>query len=205
MTNIEYDSIRMDSLKEIGNIGVGNATTALSDMINNKTIDLGLPEVVFESVDQILDFIVDQNDNMVVVELPVDGQLKGSSVFIFDSASARKMMDLLTDQKFGSLVEFDEYSLEAFKEMGNVMIGAYLTAIGDMLDFNIRPGLPSLKIDKSNDIKDFVKTRIPGSVSKVLTIKTEMKIQTETIKGGIFLVFDAISMMKLTSKLKNMV
>ena len=52
MNSVTKDGAYMDVLREIGNIGAGNATTALAQMVNCK-IDMDVPQVKILSFNEL--------------------------------------------------------------------------------------------------------------------------------------------------------
>lgn len=77
-----------DVLKELGNIGAGNATTALAQMLQTK-VDMKVPQV------RLLDFkdvgvVMGGEEQLVVgIYLAVEGDITGSIMFILEQSAAK--------------------------------------------------------------------------------------------------------------------
>ena len=124
MSNInlsELNALQYDVLKEIGNIGAGNATTALARMLDVK-IDMNVPKVDLIGFDNIPAAIgKNEEDIMAGILLQLDGDIKGMMMFLLETDSARGLVDALMcrekdESKIGSF-EFDEMECSAHKSI----------------------------------------------------------------------------------------
>ena len=87
MGNIDLKSVSakyMDILKEIGNIGAGNATTALASMLQCR-IDMNVPEVKLIEVDELAESLGGAQRVMTAIFLEVEGDITGDIIFLFRS------------------------------------------------------------------------------------------------------------------------
>ena len=72
----QLNDIQYDVLKEIGNIGAGNATTALSKMLNQK-MDMSVPKVELVPFNEISDIMGDEDQTVVGIMLGFEGDVYG--------------------------------------------------------------------------------------------------------------------------------
>lgn len=139
-----------DVLKELGNIGAGNATTALAQMLQAK-VDMKVPQV------RLLDFkdvgaAMGGEEQMVVgIYLAVEGDITGSIMFVLEQHAARDLVSRLMGMPPAE-GEFNEMEISAMKEIGNIITGAYLNSIAMMTNLKILPSVPDLSIDMLNAI-----------------------------------------------------
>ena len=97
LDDIQYDVLNemyMDVLKEIGNIGAGNATTALSKMLNQK-MDMSVPKVELVPFNEISDIMGDEDQTVVGIMLGFEGDVYGMMMFLFDTKSAHHLVNTL--------------------------------------------------------------------------------------------------------------
>lgn len=80
------ESLQFDVLREIGNIGAGNATTALSQMINSK-IDMKVPKVELLDFKEVPDIVGGAESLVVGILLTLDGDIDGMMMFILEKKS----------------------------------------------------------------------------------------------------------------------
>ena len=71
----------MDILKEIGNIGAGNATTALAQMLQCK-VDMKVPQVKLLKFSEVGATMGGEEQIMVGIYLMVEGDITGSIMFL---------------------------------------------------------------------------------------------------------------------------
>ena len=102
----ELSSMQYDVLKELGNIGAGNATTALAQMINKK-VDIGVPHVRLVNFNQISSIIGSEEDVMVGILIMLSGDVNGMMMFLMDRSVAKNLVNILMG-KDDPVQEFDE-------------------------------------------------------------------------------------------------
>ena len=74
------DAMQYDVLKEIGNIGAGNATTALSKMLSIK-MDMSVPNVALLPFQDISSVIGSEDQTVVGILLGIEGDIDGMLMF----------------------------------------------------------------------------------------------------------------------------
>ena len=77
--NFGFDSIDssyLDALKEIGNIGAGNATTAISNMLNLK-VNMEVPKVEFLTFQELPTATSAEEETVVGIYLEVESDIGG--------------------------------------------------------------------------------------------------------------------------------
>lgn len=144
----ELDEMQYDVLKEIGNIGAGNATTALSTMLNIK-VDMSVPKVALVPFANISDFIGAEDQTVVGILLEMDEDIAGMMMFIFDLKSAHRLVNMLmqTNGETNDNLDFGEMETSALCEIGNIIAGSYITAISTLTSLVIGASIPRLTID----------------------------------------------------------
>ena len=128
LTLDEVNSKYFDVLKEIGNIGAGNATTAIANMLGLR-IDMSVPEVAFLPVEELGSAIGAEDEIIVGILLGVEEDIDGSMMFLMDMASAHHIVNKLMMRDDSYSEPFDEMDLSAIKEVGNIIAGSYLSAL----------------------------------------------------------------------------
>ena len=124
----KLNDMYIDVLREIGNIGTGNATTAISNMLNLK-MDMSVPKVELMPVEKLGGAIGSEDEVVVGIMLGVEADIDGSMMFIMDEKSAHRMVNLLMMRDRDSMDPFTEMDLSALMEIGNIIAGSYLSAI----------------------------------------------------------------------------
>ena len=162
-----------DVLKEIGNIGAGNATTAIANMLSLK-VDMNVPMVEFVPVEQIGGIIGSEEEIIVGILLGIEADIEGSMMFLMDTAAAHHLVNRLMMRDPDYDAEFDEMDLSAIKEIGNIIAGAYLNALSGLTNLTITPTIPFVAIDMAAAILSVPAIQFGMVGDNALIIKTEI-------------------------------
>ena len=187
MSDISYEEINdkyLDVLKEIGNIGAGNATTAIANMLS-MTIDMNVPMVDLTPVEKIGGMLGSEEDIIVGIMLEVSSDISGSMMFLLDMDSAHHLVNrmMMRDPEYNA--EFDEMDLSAIKEIGNIIAGAYLSALSGLTNLTITPSIPYVAVDMAAAILSVPAIQFGMVSDNALIIKTE--IGGESAINGYFI------------------
>ena len=146
------NSMYFDVLKEIGNIGAGNATTALAQMLGTK-VDMSVPKVSLLEFKDVGGVVGGEELIMVGILLGVEGDITGSIMFLIEKDGAKHLTNKLMMGMGGSEGdEFNEMELSALREVGNIITGAYLNALSGLTNLCIYPSTPELTVDMAGAI-----------------------------------------------------
>lgn len=150
--NEGMDNFEFDVLTEIGNIGAGNATTALSQLINTR-IDMNVPRVKMLTFAELAQVIGGEETLVAGILLTLEGDIQGSLLFILESDAARVLVQKLVGLTSGLDSDtFTEIEISALQEIGNIITGAYLSAISSLTKLTISVSVPSLALDMAGAI-----------------------------------------------------
>ncbi len=92
----QVNDMYFDVLKEIGNIGAGNATTAISNMLNLK-VNMDVPKVEFMKVQELPTAISAEEETVVGIYLEVESDIGGSMMFLLKMGSAQYLVNHLME------------------------------------------------------------------------------------------------------------
>ncbi len=159
-----------DVLKEIGNIGAGNATTALAQMLQCK-VDMKVPQVKLLEFKDVGAAIGGEEQIMVGVYLAVEGDITGSIMFLLPADAGRHLVEKLMGMQVGE--EFGEMEISAIKEIGNIITGAYLNSLSMMTNLKIIPSIPALAIDMAGAILSVPAIEFGTMGDNILLIETQ--------------------------------
>lgn len=188
-----------DVLKEIGNIGAGNAMTALSQMLQCK-VDMKVPQVRLLEFYEVGDMIGGEEQIMVGVFLGVEGDITGSMMFMVEEESARHLIQKITMGMLPQGAEFDEMGLSAMKEIGNIITGAYLNSLSTLTNLKIFPTPPALTVDMAGAILSVPAIQFGIFGDKILMIQSQFYDEIE-LDGYFILIPDMESYAKILTAL----
>ncbi|MBC7958853.1 MAG: chemotaxis protein CheC [Vallitaleaceae bacterium] len=183
------DSIHLDILREIGNIGAGNATTALSQLINRR-IDMGIPKVNITGFNELSEVLGGPENQIVGILLAVEGEINGMMMFVLEQTSAHNLVNILMDKDVHSFEEFNEMDLSALREIGNIITGAYLSSLSSLTNLKIIASVPYMAIDMAGAILSVPAIEFGKIGDKALLIQTDFGQGKESVFGYFILIPD---------------
>jgi len=184
----DLNNEQIDVLKEIGNIGAGNAITALSKMVS-KRIDMNVPKVNIVEFKDVAELAGGPETIVSGIYFNVSGDISGSIMFLIDSNSTRTLINWIMNKNDTSM-ELDEIEVSAIKEIGNILAGSYLSSISALTGLKMTVSIPSLAIDMAGAIMS-VPVILYGQVGDhVLLIETDFIEGLNRVKGNFFLIPD---------------
>ncbi|UCZ51704.1 chemotaxis protein CheC [Bacillus shivajii] len=204
MDNIK--DYHLDILKEVGNIGAGHAATALSNLLN-KHIDMQVPSVNVVSFQEISETLGGEDSVVAGIFLRVEGDAPGNMFFMLPVTEATTLVQQLTSDKSIDLASppFPEMGLSALNEVGNILAGAYLSALADFTSLNMQPTPPDIAIDMSIAILSHGLIEISKTGDYAIVINTEIEEKDErnftNTTGHFFLLPDPESFEKIFESL----
>lgn len=134
--------VQLDALKEVSNIGTGNAATSLSQLLNKK-IDMSVPAVNIIPMSELFTEIGEEKLAIGVV-VRVLGDAPGNILFVFDKDTALGIVESLTGQKDETLTDM---SSSVLCEIGNIISGSYMNAIYKLTNLVMTPSVPAVTYD----------------------------------------------------------
>ncbi|HBQ86549.1 MAG TPA: CheY-P-specific phosphatase CheC [Syntrophomonas sp.] len=180
--------LQLDALKEIGNIGSGNAATALAQMINSK-IDMNVPNVKILPFTEVSDLIGGADIPVAGIYLNVSGTAPCSIMFILPVAQARMLINMLLGQPADVAPEedFDDFRMSAMMELGNILAATYLNALSMFTQISFIPSVPALAIDMAGAILNAILSQFGEIADHVLVLETDFKKEGQDVMGYFFL------------------
>ncbi|MBP5194932.1 MAG: chemotaxis protein CheC [Lachnospiraceae bacterium] len=202
MADISIDDLSsqyFEVLKEIGNIGAGNATTALSTMLGGK-VDMSVPKVRLMEFKDVGTTMGGEEQIVAGIYLVVQGDINGSIMFVQKKESAKAMIGKLMGMPSDNPDEFSEMELSALKEIGNIITAAYLNSIATLTNLTIYPSVPDVCIDMAGAILSVPAIEFGTIADKLLLIETDFTDDKDMV-GYFILVPDAESYTKILQSL----
>lgn len=176
----------MDALQEISNIGLGNAATALAELLNGK-VNIAVPKAVFLNTEELFTLAGGPEEVVACVYLGVEGDVPGTILFIFKEQCAYRLVDMLMGREPGTSAGLDAMGESAVMEIGNVLTGSFINAIGSMTGLRMVTTVPMFAFDMLGAI---LSTSLVASGywdDQILLIETLFFQENFQIKGHFFL------------------
>ncbi|GAA0115835.1 chemotaxis protein CheC [Clostridium senegalense] len=180
MEYTKLTDLQLDALREVGNIGIGNSATALSNLLNKK-VDITFPKVNLIPYEEI--FENDAEDLAYAVVIRVLGDAPGNMLFIIDENSLLDIISSLCGQ-CGN--EVNEMGLSVLAEVGNIISSTYINAIASLTNLNLTLSVPAVASDMIGAILSTTFMEAGQYGESVLDIETEFIQENETLNGHFY-------------------
>ncbi|WP_207892452.1 chemotaxis protein CheC [Paenibacillus pinisoli] len=186
----------MDVLKEVGNIGAGNAATALSKLLN-KPVDMAVPKVSLLPFEEVAERVGGAEQIVLAVFLRVEGEAPGNMFFIIEEQSAKRMLNQLLSMNHQEEVGYSEMELSALCEIGNILAGSYLSSLADFTQLPMVPSVPAIAHDMAGAILSYGLMQYGEMGDSALLIETTFLEDRQSLEGHFFLIPDPESFNKI--------
>lgn len=183
----QMDNMQFDVLKEIGNIGAGNATTALSTMINGK-IDMKVPEVALLEFKELPDLVGGAENIVVGILITLEGEINGMMMFMMETSSAYHLLNILMGESISKIEDLSDMEMSALMEIGNIISGAYLSSLSTLTNIRIDASIPYMSIDMAGAILSVPAIEFGKMGDKALLIETQFSKDDSDVKGYFILI-----------------
>ncbi|MHA7963053.1 chemotaxis protein CheC [Paenibacillus sp. CAU 1782] len=191
-----FEAFELDVLREVGNIGAGNAATALSKLLD-KPVDMAVPKVSLLPFEQVADCVGGAEQIVLAVFLRVEGEAPGNLFFIIDEPSAKRILNQLVGINHLDGEEYSEMELSALCEIGNIMAGSYLSALADLTQLPMSPSVPAMAHDMAGAILSYGLMQYGEMGDSALLIESKFLEDRQSLEGHFFLIPDPDSFGKI--------
>jgi chemotaxis protein CheC len=197
---LKLNDIQLDALREIGNIGSGNAATALSSMIG-KPVDVEVQKVSIMSFDECVNQVGGPEEIVSAVLVTLSQDVNGMMLFI----QARDFLDILLEALTGtglaSFDDLDDMGRSVIIEIGNIMLSAYMTAISQMTGLTVELSVPSHTVNMAGGVLSAPAVQMAEETDYLLMIHGDFVIDNKEVNSNIFMVPDMKSLNRVLDNL----
>lgn len=170
---MEISAIRLEALKEIGNIGSGHAATSLSNMLQTR-IHMSVPKVWLVPLERMGEALGEMDATRVALYLKVEGEASGKALFVLPIESAEHIAKTLLWMEETPDVFGDEMAQSALREVGNILVSSFVIALTEFSGILLQPSVPALAVDMIGAMIDAVLVEDGKVDDNVLIIDTKL-------------------------------
>jgi chemotaxis protein CheC len=199
VNNAAWSREQEDILREVGNVGAGHAATALSSLLQEE-VRISVTSARVCSFDEIADVVGGAETVIAGVFLRMNGDVQGNMLLLLTLQSAKQLLRRLF-QDGHEIEDFSELELSALGEVGNILAGAYLSAIGKLTSLNVAQSVPAVAVDMAGAVLDIGILMAGETSDAALLIDTRIVQGTSEVEGHFFLLPDPASLPVLLAAL----
>jgi len=182
MKTLTMDEIQLDALKEVGNIGAGNAITSLATLLDRR-VDMSIPRVGIVDLNAFVQLAGGEESCSAGVYMRVEGDAPGHIAFLMPYHAACRLVDSLLGYPDGTISELDELGASAILEVGNILASSYQSALCEMIGLDMHSSPPALAVDMTTSILSAIASTFEEMQESILTIVTHIDCLLGSLEG----------------------
>lgn len=182
---MDYSNItkaHFDTLKEVFNIGAGNAATSLSQILG-KRVEMMVPNSALIGLDDLLRLFGDEEKTVLGIMILLEGDIAGFMVFMMPKQGVIPIVSLLLGRDYPEDCVFDEMDMSTMEEIGNIIVSSYINSLASMTGFSIRISQPFSAVDMAASILSVPLSEVGKYGDNVLFMESIIKCDGLEVEG----------------------
>ena len=196
----DINDVHIDVLREIANIGSGNAASSLSKMLGHP-VDISIPDICIKGFNETSEALGGPEAVMVGTLLMLSGSIHGMMMFLLPVDIACDLVNMLMFTDIKSHEEIDEMGFSAISEVSNIMSASFVSAISEMISMPIDISPPEATLDMLGSIMSVPSIYFAHVSDTLLLIQNELEISGKKARANVLLLPDMASLEKLMTSL----
>lgn len=190
----QFNDVALDALRELANIGSGNASTALSGMLG-RPVDISVPVASALPLAEAVEAIGEAESEVTGIMLGIVGELTGSVILLVAPEDANTLCGMLGVEA-GS-----EWGLSALGEIGNIVGASYINALAALTGLAMEPTPPGTATDMLGAIVASALAQHCEGSDVALVLDSEMSVEGDDCAISFLLIPRAGGVKELLSRL----
>ena len=191
-----------DALNEVGNIGSGKASGALSRLIN-KEVKLAPPDIYLTPVKNIPELVGGPKKLVVGIYSAISGDVSGTVLTILPTDGALRLADLLQKKKLGTTKALEKKDQLKLEKAGRALSVSYLKTMTEFLHLKIKHTADRIISTFGESLTDFVLLGIEEEYA--LLLRTKFSIPDSKVEGDFVLLIALESLTQILEALRKQI
>lgn len=183
----QLSDLHIDVLREIGNIGAGNAATSLAQLLNRK-IDMKTPVVRIMDIADVDKALGGPETPVVAILVEVGGDIQGLMMFVIRQHFTQLLLKSLLEEENVDCLHLNDMDRSAVSEIGNIMIGSYISAISELAHLEIKISVPAVTADMVGSLLTVPAAEMGSASDKIIFVEDDFKNTNDTISANMMLI-----------------
>lgn len=193
-----------DALRELFNIGAGNAATSLSQMLGGERVSVEVPDVATVPMRELGDQLGNGTRVVCAVGFTITGGFDARLLLVFDERSAARLASVLLGRpqpEDGEAISFDPAARSALDETGNIVASSFVSGLGKLTRRRIMPSVPASGVAEATSIVGKVLAELGPSSDESIVCRTDLTTRGTRINGHLLLLPERRSLAEILSAL----
>lgn len=195
-----FNDFQLSVLSEIGNVGAGNAATALSEILADR-IGMSVPDLRVIDVTRMTTILGGPEVEVAGILVNMTGDVEGMMLFLLNRDFVGLLIRVLMGKEIGEFEDINDLDLSAIMEIGNILAGSYVNAIATMTGLDIWLSPPQVAVDMVGAILSYPAAQFGQMGDKLLFIEEDFISCETTIKSHLLIMPDLKSLEKVLNSL----
>ena len=196
----ELNYLEIDTLREIGSIGTGNAATALSQLLQ-KEVRITMPEVRIMGYNEAIEWIGGAEEITAGVLMKIGGEINGIMLSVQQMDFVNLVLESMLGHSIKEYMELHEMECSALIEVGNIMISTFINALSGLAEIGINLTVPAFTVDMQGAIMAVPMAEFGGQSDYIMTIGGNFVCEHKQVPCRLLLSPDVRSLNFLLRKL----
>ena len=196
----ELNALHLDALREIGNIGSGNAATALSSMLNIP-VDIEIPVISLVNYENVSQYLGGKDQEVIGLALGLEEDLEGVMLHVVQPQFASRIVNTFYPKEIHTLSDISDMDLSAVKETSNITTASYVNSLAKLTNMFINITPPDDYLGTVENVLQKAASRFDAIGQQVIYIDESMFIADTEIKSSMILILQIDSLHKLFERL----
>jgi chemotaxis protein CheC len=183
----QLNDMHIDVLREIGNIGAGNAATSLANMLNRQ-IEMRTPVVRIMDIQDVDKAMGGPETPVVAILVELFGDIHGIMMFVVGQTFTKTMLGSLLGCEDADCMHLTEMQSSALSEIGNIMIGSYVSAISSLANLNINMSVPGITADMVGSLLTVPAAEMGADSDKIIFVEDDFENEHDIITANMMLI-----------------
>ncbi len=197
--DIKLTEDEKDCLQELMNVAYGNATAAITEILN-AFAKLSIPKIQIIEASELKNYLSNElnlNQEHLVALQQINGSLNGENMFVIDKVSATNMANKFS--LTNDVIEEDDIQ-DITLEITNILSSSTISKLAENMETNVSFSAPSIKLLKSIDELNNI---FLSQYEKVIIISTKLEFVDLNISGELFILTTDNSILFIKDKLNK--
>lgn len=179
-----YTPLQIDFIKELANVGGGNAATSISQLIK-KPVNMTVPVIKIINYDELYETTMSEDTVVNAVIMKMLGDEEGTFLFVTSEGALNDLINMMLPE---GIPLTDELSQSGIKELVNILVTSFLNAISKMVDINLISSVPILTMEMFGAILSSVYMESEQYDENIMIIKNEFLYRGDIIDSSLYFV-----------------
>lgn len=189
----ELSELQLDALVEIFNMGVCNAASAMSSIVNEE-VTMSVPTITFQSRNDAATTLGNKESRSICgVIQRYQGAFNTDAILMFPEEQSLEIVRLMVGDSVSN-EELTEMEQEAMSEIGNIILNACVGTLANIFQRELEGSLPTYHVGSSSDI---LEVNNNSTEDLVMMLHIDFALEKHKIHGYVAFLLDMSALLDL--------